>query len=362
MVFKTDKRGNRLNVTNEYLINLARKFKNRQALTEYSQKDMLLIRRRGITEVAFSHMESLGSKKKREVYVLHFENNKVYVGLTCNFKKRFKDHSSSKKLGPLIKKGYKKVRDKIFLNCEDAIKKETETVERLKSQGFNVLNRAKPGSLGGSDFIWDLDKCLDVARSCESLKHFRESYPGAMGWMKKNGHYDKLLKILPHSRKGIGDKITEKDVYRVASYYENRSDFYKEERRYYDKAIKLGILEDVTKHMPIKEYRNRTHTIQDVFDIANTCSTRNEFNVLYSGVVKAAHYYGIYDDCTSHMPKIVVRPRKFSDELILNTLKKSKFKNQIPPEIIRAAKNRGLWGKNSKHLPYRTPKKAIQKI
>ena len=106
-------------------------------------------RQKGLHQLATSHMTSIGNKKRRCVYTIEvIGTNFIYVGLTGNIQRRFRDHLKTKRFSELAKKYGK---DKIsckqissYLLAGDAQILEGETVNDFIRKGYRLLNKVKP--------------------------------------------------------------------------------------------------------------------------------------------------------------------------------------------------------------------------
>lgn len=100
------------------------------------------------------HMKPLNNAYRRCIYAFEFsETNSVYVGLTYSMKLRQikRINKSSDTVTMYINKTgliptYKQLTD--YVEVEQAIKLEEEYVDKYKKDGWNILNRAKTGSIG----------------------------------------------------------------------------------------------------------------------------------------------------------------------------------------------------------------------
>lgn len=93
----------------------------------------------------------------RIIYIYEFEDNHIYIGLTKNFSKR---HCSRKtKNNDCVMNHIKNtgLKPKIkfltdFIEAELAQIKEEEFINKYKNEGYQILNIAKAGSLGGAAY------------------------------------------------------------------------------------------------------------------------------------------------------------------------------------------------------------------
>ncbi len=109
--------------------------------------------KKGILDDICSHMIRLGDIYNRFIYVIEFENNSVYVGLTCDLERRKLEHiknSSNKYINEYISNDIKHKfnSDNILYSADDAVKIECSLIGEYKDKGFNVLNINKGGGLG----------------------------------------------------------------------------------------------------------------------------------------------------------------------------------------------------------------------
>jgi predicted GIY-YIG superfamily endonuclease len=161
-----------------------------------------IIQRRGWCELT-DHMERVGNLRKRLIYVYEFGDNSVYIGLTYNINNRKDRHSSNpnsavykyvKKtnLTPIVKL----ISD--YIDSDEAILLEGDTLEKYKENGWNILNSAKTGGLGGNIIKWTYDACLDEIKKYNNLKDFRLKSSGAYNSIRRNKWIDILDKYYPN--------------------------------------------------------------------------------------------------------------------------------------------------------------------
>ena len=118
---------------------------------------------RGSPTSVVSHMRELGHKYKRCVYRISVRTTKLtYVGLTFNLEKRFQEHMRSKKFSEIAQHyGQENILIKQltdYLKPDEAAKFERKEIDRLKKNGFQLINSVKGGSLGGNFIKWTYEK------------------------------------------------------------------------------------------------------------------------------------------------------------------------------------------------------------
>jgi len=146
-----------------------------------------------------THMEPLGNMCNRMIYAFEFSDNSVYVGLTFNSKKRFKQHMESVK-SPVKKHMtktslipiFKKVTE--YINKEDAVKMEAETEEQYRKNGWKILNTTKTGALGSVIIKWGFDEVQKEALKYDRRMDFQRKSSGAYGSALRNGWVNDVCK------------------------------------------------------------------------------------------------------------------------------------------------------------------------
>jgi hypothetical protein len=126
------------------------------------------VKRKLIRELT-THMEPLGHRYARLVYVYEFPDNHAYVGLTYNKDKRHGEHMRDGRgvVYHHMKKteltpNYKMVSNWYIPNS-DAQNLERETYEKYLNDGWVMLNSVPCGSLGGNDFKYSDDYLRSIA-------------------------------------------------------------------------------------------------------------------------------------------------------------------------------------------------------
>lgn len=129
------------------------------------------------------NFEAKGSLAKRCIYAIEFDDNSSYIGLTYNFERRisnhFNDHSRSSsarlhlEANPEIKYVSKMLTG--YINKNDAIIMESVFLNQYKVNGFNVLNKAKTGGLGGTYRKWNEKKVIEAALNYKTASEFKYS-------------------------------------------------------------------------------------------------------------------------------------------------------------------------------------------
>ena len=344
--------------TDEELIQLASEFKTKKEFDSAYSGASQVARKRGkdFWDKVTSHMKTLGSKRKRIVYAYFFpQNNAVYVGLTYNMEERNLQHLVSEKHLTAVRKFItltnetpKLVKLTDYIDVEDASKKEGDFVENFGKQGYIILNKTKTGGVGHGlkysdedlvgvaskytklkDFYtndrqayvaarrrgildsltknmersqetWTKESVLNVAKQFQDYSLFRQDYPNAVRFAKRNGFLEDLKKTMKVFRR---TNIDPEEVRNAAKKYETIKDFEEKDPANFAAAKRLGIFDEVTKDM--KRLRKKNFTEDDLRWIAQSHNTVKDFYTKDRTAYMAANRRGqdFYQEITSHMDK-----------------------------------------------------------
>ena len=199
--------------------------------------------RHGFLDEICSHMEVYGNFFKRCIYAFEFSDNYVYVGLTCNLRRRERDHLSGKRSAV-----YRHIQDSgiiphliivhDYVEKERAKELEAGTLWLYKEKGWNTLNRAKTGAMGALPKKWTKERCMLALKKCHSLAEFKSCYSSAYYSCQTNNWLDEVYQLYP-------ENYTIEDIRKEASKYKYREDFWRYSRDAYNSAMKQGVLSKV---------------------------------------------------------------------------------------------------------------------
>ena len=172
------------------------------------------------------HMEIIGNKVKRLIYVYEFNDNHCYIGLTGNMNRRhlehFKDETSS------VYKHYIKtiIEPELhiktdYIGVEDAIELEGKILNEYKENNWIILNQVKTGGVGSNDIKWTIETCKEESLKYKKASHFNR---GSSGAYKTAIKYNLLYELFPNTSKN--GYWNDKELCREeALKYKNRSEF-----------------------------------------------------------------------------------------------------------------------------------------
>ena len=210
----------------------------------------------------------------KPIYMVYYyedrETNSVYIGLTNNIQRRHKEHCSG-----FLKHGKRKYDSvhqyfhslgkelplplalKNNLSASEAQQYEKHYVEYFNNAGYNVLNLAKAGSLGGLG-IWTREKCYIEAQKYLSRVAFAKNSNGAYNVARENEWLDDYTWFSTPERQV---KWTHDACYQEARKYKSCIDFIKGNERAYKVAKNNGWIDEYTWfEKPIRWTRDNCYT------------------------------------------------------------------------------------------------------
>lgn len=311
--------------------------------------------RNNILREVCSHMRIVGNKKKRCIYVAEFSDHSIYVGLTCDTKRRWQDHVSAEDSAVYLhiqETGLKPIFTIIhnYVNIETAQKLEGEYEQYYRDEGWNVLNRARTGALGG-EAGYTKEEVIEVASHYSTLKEFREKDAGYYEAGYRSDYWNEIRNICtPHQHL----KYTETELQDIAQKYTNKTDFYHSVHGAYEAAKKMGILDAICKHMTNNEYRHKWID-EEIFDASLLCKTRKEFKIRFPKEYQVASFTKRMKYFCSHMNPI----EKWTIDAI--TLEAQKYSRRSDfskgcGSAYNAAKRHGILDMVCIHMPKPNPK------
>ena len=169
------------------------------------------------------HFTPIGNKYKRCIYAYEFSDRHVYVGLTCNLKKRNIQHKS-KKDSAVYQYIQQNSEEPILIQKTDYIdyltasKKEGEILKEYIDNGWISLNRAQTGGLGSSlgrkekirkrniNGYWTKERCKEEALKYNSRIEFINNSPTAYSISHKNKWLNDITSHMEYKCKQIWTK------------------------------------------------------------------------------------------------------------------------------------------------------------
>ena len=350
------------NRSNEQIFSSAKKFKSRSAWMKAFPNDVNIARKRDIYDDCCKHMEYLGNHNRRMIYVYEFKDNSVYVGLTYNESIRKHQHLFCKKskFKSQVYIHYKKIKTKPkyikitngYVDSVEAQKIEKDLIEKYKKEGWNILNKAKAGGLGGGIIKWTKEKCIEDAKKYLSKNEWVKKSSGAVGAAKKNGWFEKSCKHMKELIKPKGYWTREKCI-KVALKCKTQNEFGKTYKSAYGAARKNKWIKECCKHMVEIKKPNHYWTKKRCFKEALKYKSKSEFKNKCGGAFLAVRTNGWLKELTEMMPEILKPKGYWTKEKCMESAKKCNTKSIWQTNYSRAyatSKENGWFDECCKHM------------
>ena len=183
--------------TKERCAEEALKYEHRCDFEKYSKSAYVrAVKEKWIFEIC-EHMTRIGNKHMRCVYVYEFPDNSAYIGLTYNIEQRQIDRDQNKNDQVTKHKnntGFEPIRKQLtdYINADEAAKLEIYYIDKYKEDGWNVLNVAPGGSLGGGEPKWTYDNCKNTLLKYKYIEDFANENRKMYNSIKRKNWVDLL--------------------------------------------------------------------------------------------------------------------------------------------------------------------------
>ena len=314
--------------TKEKCAKEAEKYSNRTDFQRHSPGAWNAANKHDWLDEICSKMETYGNLFKRCIYAFEFSNMSVYIGLTDNIQRRKRQHlnSSNSAVYKHTQQTYLTPTLQIlneYTDKELAKIMEKFYIEDYRNKGWNILNRAKAGSLGGKYVFWTYEECKSHALQCNTRSEFITKYPGAYASAIKNKWLDDICQ---HMEIKFEIKNNPETVRLEALKYKTRQEFRHGSNSAYEYARKHHLLDTICNHMtrPLPKVK---WTDETILEEAKKYPSKVEFRKGNSSAYSIAYKKGIIEIVCSHM----LPSRKIRDYWTFERCQKvaSKYKSKI---------------------------------
>jgi hypothetical protein len=215
---------------------------------------------------------------ERYIYSYEFEDNCAYIGLTYNLIKRNAGHKVEGTVFEHMQTtGLKPTFNKLIcdpVSPKKASELENIFIEKYKNKGWTILNKAKPGALGGTIIKWTKDKCTEVANQHTTRSSFQKDNGSAYQSASKNGWLDEICSHMKVSKKQTGFYNLEVCV-KLANQCKTRKEFKKKFHHAHDLTYK-NMWNDIV-FANFNEMRKKVnYSLEDCIYLAKECVTGEE--------------------------------------------------------------------------------------
>lgn len=179
------------------------------------------------------------------------------------------------------------------LTLEEGKSKEGYWVEDYRARGWNILNRAKTGSIGSlGKGKWDYESIKSEAKKYTTRKDFEYGTPGAYHSARRNNWLDDFDWFI-NTKELRKRKWTKESTEQEAKKYKTRGEFREKSVSAYGVALENGWINDYTWFIngrEIRADRDRIWTYEKTKSEAEKYTSRSEFKTrsgsAYSSALK----------------------------------------------------------------------------
>jgi len=246
--------------TKDEVLDLAKKYTTLRDFQENEPQAYATMYFRGWKDDVNRNMEKLGSRYKRKVYVFEFPDNAAYIGLTYDEKGRLKTHNKDIKSAVyqhISKTGLEpefKMLTPDYIPFDQAVDLERDYIQKYRENGWVILNRAFGGSLGSSfKKDWTPEKIASIASKYKTRGEFQKSNSRAYAMAKILGIFDEVTKHMPVRNLFKWDVDT---IEREASKYSSYKDFASNKKLYFAAKYR-GLLDNLRSMFDQRNKSNR---------------------------------------------------------------------------------------------------------
>tara|TARA_Y100000034_G_scaffold136985_1_gene217997 strand:- start:3946 stop:5565 length:1620 start_codon:yes stop_codon:yes gene_type:complete len=249
-----------------------------------------------LEEVRKSMKLVIGNRYIRMIYSFEFPDKSVYVGLTYDYDRRYREHMKSSKtiINKTNELGHTFIMFNEKLSAEDAVREESNLIKEYKKNGWNILNKAPAGGLGGTVKKWTKEKIIAEAKKYDTRSNFKKNNAAAYQAARRLG----ILDIVCSHMKIKLKRHTKESIIKEAKNYRTKKEFSVKSPSAYNKALKLGILNNACSHMVCGRTKWSKKKIKI---IAKKYKKRSNFQKFEPNAYSAARRFNILDEACSHM-------------------------------------------------------------
>lgn len=315
--------------TEEMVLKISSQYNTRGEFQKHASDAYLAARRLDIMDKATKHMKRVGNRHKRAIYAFEFEDKSVYVGLTYNYDKRYDAHmkGTQRIIDKTNEMGHEFIMFNEYFDMETASKKEAEKIAEYESKGWEILNKAKAGALGGNIRKWTKKAVLEEALKYNSIAEFNSANPSAYSAALNLGLKNEIKSHMTNLRRPDG-YWTKERVLKEAKKYNTKSEFHKNAPSAFAYSKKLGIRDECYQHMK-KPSRTQKWTKDKIIEEALKYNSRSDFQKGSRGAYKAANAQGIRDEVCAHMEYKVKPNGTWTKNKIKKEAKKYKLRSHF---------------------------------
>lgn len=293
--------------TDDALKNEALKYKSRSEFSKKSGSAYVAAHNKGIINDICGHMEWLGHRYARHVYLCVFSNNTIYIGLSYDPDARFRQHINDTRSAIYRYSNETNEAPKLIyvtsqpINKEDAVALEIETINKYVSLGYNVLNDTtrKGGQLGVPDLFYTDDMLKEYALKFKTRNEMREDNLNLYNLINRR----KLNHFFDHMDWEGNSTYDNEEVLKIAQKYKKRTELRKNEPKIWGYIMRNVLSDTMLAHMPTRKRIKRS--FDEWLEITKKYDSLKDFMAERLNDFRAICKRDDYEQLVSHMKRAI---------------------------------------------------------
>lgn len=252
------------------------------------------------------HFRQRGVQGKKKLYLLKWiKEHKIYIGITNNPKRRINDHiknSSNSVVKLLIQNRKLPVTEIVsdWLDFKEIVKAEQKSIDEFERLGWEVLNIAKGGALGGTTLKWTEEKCAKQALKYKTRGAFEENESGCYKAALRLGIYDEICGHMKFIKYPNG-YWTKERCQNEALKYKARTKFSNCNGAAYNVCLRNNWLDEICSHMTTTRISTDYWTKEICQKEASKYKSKGNFNASSGSCYRTAKRKGWLEEICVHM-------------------------------------------------------------
>lgn len=177
---------------------------------------------------------------------------------------------------------------------------------------------------------WTKEKCLKIAKKCQSRSEFQKKYCKAYHVSWRKGWLKEICSSMEFLRKPHGYWDIKENCINAAKKCETKKEFAHKYNPAYNISRNNGWIDEVCSHMiELKKPSGYWNIKENCVNAAKKCETRSEFMINYAGAYKSAKAKGFLNEICSHMTSIYKPYKRWTKEKCFEVAQKCRTKKDF---------------------------------
>ncbi len=246
-----------------------------------------------------SHMRRRGNQKLRMLYAIKAVGQRhIYIGLSYDPVERYEQHKerSTENVKYLLNRPHRmRVCSKIY-GLNEAAALEKRLIAHFRRKGWKVANISSGGGVGGPDKFWTPQRLQEVASRYQTRREFEKNDPNGYNAAATSGLLLELFER--HPNKGlIVRKLTDEMLQEIANTCVTRKEFESKDSSAHRAAGRRGIMDKLfMNHTNSGLLKKPEWSLEEIRRAVKLCKTRKEFEKRFPNEYDAARKRSVINE------------------------------------------------------------------